>query len=393
MNIIKIWTDELLTVRKDIGILLFVVAMPLFYPLLYVSVYTLETQRDVPIAIVDADNSPTSRQFVRNLDATPEVKVAAHCTSVAEAQQLMEREEVYSVVVISNDFENNLHKGKQSVVGLYCNMCSMIYYKNSMLACSNVSIAMNREIKVENYIHANTEREAQIVQAPIDYKHTPLYNTAQGYGSFLMPPVLMLILQQTLLLGIGMSMGRTRELTGGYALPSSRHYRNAFEIVTGKTLFYLLLYLLWGVYAHIFVTKLFGLPQLGHYSDFILFIVPYLAACTAMGVTLSFLIYHREDCMLLFVFMSLPLLFMSGVSWPANNMPETIKWISYLFPSTFGLNAYVRISSMGASIADVNREMIGIIIQIAVYSVAACGLYYIKLRQKRRRRANGIFGI
>ena len=184
-----------------------------------------------------------------------------------------------------------------------------------------------------------------------------------------------------------------RELTGGYALPSSRHYRNAFEIVTGKSLFYLLLYLLWGVYAHIFVTKLFGLPQLGHYSDFILFIVPYLAACTAMGVTLSFLIYHREDCMLLFVFMSLPLLFMSGVSWPANNMPETIKWISYLFPSTFGLNAYVRISSMGASIADVNREMIGIIIQIAVYSVAACGLYYIKLRQKRRRRANGILGI
>ncbi len=254
----------------------------MFYPLLYVSVYPLEPQRDVPIAIVDADNSPTSRQFTRNLDATPEVKVAAHCTSVAEAQQLMEREEVYSVVVISDGFENNLHSGKQSIVGLYCNMCSMIYYKNSMLACSNVSIAMNREIKVENYIHANTEHEAQIVQAPIDYKHTPLYNTAQGYGSFLMPPVLMLILQQTLLLGIGMSMGRTRELTGGYALPSSRHYRNAFEIVTGKSLFYLLLYLLWGVYAHIFVTKLFGLPQLGHYSDFILFIVPYLTACTAM---------------------------------------------------------------------------------------------------------------
>ena len=385
-NIIKIWFDELLAVRYDIGILLFVIAMPIFYPLLYVYVYTQEVQRDVPIAVVDADNSPTSRQFVRNLDATPEVGVVAHCTSMAEAKQLMEREEVYSIVVISNNFESNLHNGKQSVVGLYCNMCSMIYYKNSMLACSNVSIAMNRQIKVENYIHATTKREAEIVQAPIDYKHTPLYNTSQGYGSFLMPPVLMLILQQTLLLGIGMSMGRTREFTSGFAIPSVRYYHNAWQIVIGKGLFYIMLYLIWGIYMHIIVTKIFTLPQLGHFSDFMLFITPYIIACTMLGIVLSFLIYHREDCMLLFVFMSLPLLFMSGVSWPANNMPEAIKLISYLFPSTFGLNAYVQISSMGASIVDVNKEMIGIIIQIIAYSALACLLYYIKLHRKLRRK-------
>ena len=386
MNIIKIWFDELLTVRRDIGIMLFVVAMPLFYPLLYVSVYTLEVQRDVPVAVVDADNSTTSRQFIRNLDATPEVAIVAHCTNIAEAQQLMEREDVYSVIVISNDFERNLFSGKQSVVGLYCNMCSMIYYKNSMLACSNVSIAMNRNIKVNNYLHPTTEREAQIVQAPIDYAHTPLYNTSQGYGSFLMPPVLMLILQQTILLGLGMSMGRTRELTHGYSLPATKYYRNAWEIVSGKSLFYIILYLVWAIYAHVFVTKLFGLPQLGHYADFLMFIVPYLTACSLMGIVLSFLIYHREDCMLLFVFLSLPLLFISGVSWPANNMPEAIKWISYLFPSTFGLNAYVHISSMGASITDVSKEMIGILLQIALYCTLACALYYIKLQRKRVRK-------
>lgn len=385
MNVIKIWYDELQTVFHDIGIMLFVIFLPLFYPLIYAYVYTTEVQRDAPVAVVDDSKSALSREFIRKVDATPEVEIAARCVNMQEAYALVEQQKVYAIIHIDKDFATSLSKGKQTVVGLYCNMMSMVYYKCAATACSNVSIAMNRKIKVTNYMNPKTERESQIMQAPIDYKYTPLYNTQGGYAAFMIPPILMMIIQQSLFLGIGMSMGRSREKNGGFVIPFNRYYKNSFEIVIGKILFYVMLYIFHSLYAFVFVSKIFGLPQLGHYSDFILFIIPYIVDCCAMGIVLSYLIYRREDCMLIFVFMSLPLYFMCGLSWPMSSIPELVRYISYLFPSTFGLNAYMRISSMGANISDVAFEMRGLVIQICVYFTLACLIYTRKIRNLLHR--------
>lgn len=383
MNIIKIWFDELKMTMHDVGVLIFIVLLPLAYPLLYAYIYTNEVQRDVPVVALDKSNSSVSRQFLRNMDATPEVNVKYHATSMAEAYDLLARQEVYGIVEIPDEFHTNLFKGKQSVVAVYCDICSMLYYKNIALAASNVSIAMNKDIKTQNYIRSNTEREAQIAGAPISYDQTPLYNTAGGYASFMIPPILMLILQQALCLGIGMSMGRQREQNGGFAIPRNPIYSSGLEVVLGKLLFYLLLFIIMAIYAHVVVTELFGLPQLGHYGDFILFVIPYLMDCVLMGITVSDFIYRREDCMLLFVCMSLPLFFLSGLSWPGSAIPEGLKYVSYLFPSTFGLNAYVRISSMGASFNDVLPEMKAIWIQVAVYFFTAWFVYWRRVKQAK----------
>ncbi len=384
MNIIKIWFDELKTTMHDVGVLIFIVLLPLAYPLLYAYIYTNEVQRDVPVAVVDKSNSQISREFLRNIDATPEVDVKYHASSMTEAYQMLEHQEVYGIIEIPEEFHGNLFKGQQSVVGVYCDICSMLYYKNIALAASNVSIAMNKDIKTQNYIRSQTQREAQIAGAPITYDQTPLYNTPGGYASFMIPPILMLILQQALCLGIGMSMGRSREQNGGFVIPNSAYYKNAIEVVLGKMLFYLLLFVLMAVYAHVGVTKWFGLPQLGHYIDFVLFVVPYLMACIFMGITFSDFIYRREDCMLLFVCMSLPLFFLSGLSWPGAAIPEGLKYVSYIFPSTFGLNAYVRISSMGASFNDVLPEMKAIWIQVAIYFSSAVIVYHRRIKQAQK---------
>ncbi|MBR4264717.1 MAG: ABC transporter permease [Bacteroidales bacterium] len=387
MNITKIWYDEFRTVFHDIGIILFVVILPLAYPLIYAYVYTPEVQRDTPIVVVDDSHSQLSREFVRKVDATPEVAVVAKCDNMDEAKQLIERQDAYAIIHIDRDFETATKQGKQTVVGLYCNMMSMVYYKCAATACANVSLEMNRKIKVENYLRPKTERESEIMQAPIGYKYTSLYNPQGGYAAFMIPPILMMIIQQSLFLGIGMSMGRSREQNKGNVIPLNEYYKHSVEIVLGKMLFYLMLYIIHALYAFVVVTKIFALPQLGHYWDFILFIIPYIIDCCFLGIVLSYLIYRREDCMLVFVFMSLPLYFMCGLSWPGSAIPDVIRYISYLFPSTFGLNAYMRISAMGASISDVAFEMKGICIQTVVYFIIASLIYTSKIRKMLRKEA------
>lgn len=390
INIIQIWMTEMNEIIHDKGILIFIIFVPLCYPLLYSYVYTNEVVREVPFAVIDDNNSSSSRDFIRKMDATPDAKLVAHCNSVEEARQLLKESKIYGVVHIPKTFTYDIWRGEQTTVGLYCSMSSLLYYKALLLAANNVSLDMNRDIKVEQHLHPTTREDEKISRMPIEYDYVSLYNPQSGFAAFLIPPVLMLIIQQTLFLGIGMSMGNQREKCLARMLPKRKWYRRPFDIVTGKAIFYFMLYLLMAIYMYTAVTRWFGLPNLGDYYVFLQFIVPYILACIFMAMVLSVLVYRREDCIMLFVFLSVPLLFMSGISWPSSEIPTIWKYVSWLFPSTFGMNGYLRIMGNGASIADIRHEYIGLWCQVVVYATLACIMYRFRLKAivKRLSSAN-----
>ena len=139
------------------------------------------------------------------------------------------------------------------------------------------------------------------------------------------------------------------------------------------------------------VTQWFGLPNLGDYSVFLQFILPYILACIFMAMVLSVLVYRREDCIMLFVFLSVPLLFMSGISWPGSEIPKFWKLVSWLFPSTFGMNGYLRIMGTGASIADIQNEYLGLWCQVLVYATIACFMYRLRLKAIAKRLSSASY--
>lgn len=386
-NMARIWWAELVNIFRDHGVVLFVIVVPLAYPLLYAFIYNNEVVRSVPVAVVDNCDSPLSRRFVRMLDAAPEVTVAARCNSVAEAEEMNRRKQVYGVVVIPSDLDLTLARGSQGVIGVYADMAGMLYYKSLLLAATNVSLELGKQIKVERFFAGGTPRQQEVAASPIGYDYVALYNPQSGFAAFLMPPVLMLILQQTLMLGIGMVGGGFRERNGGHALPASPIYANPLEILCGKTLAFFLIYVLMAAYMFVVVTRLFALPSLGHAATFFAFMVPYILACIFMAVTFSAFIYRREDCILLFVFMSVPLLFISGISWPGAAVPAFWKWVGVIFPSTFATNGYVRINTMGATLADVSREYYALWIQSAFYFILALWFYRRSIRKERPESA------
>ncbi|GAA6256179.1 ABC transporter permease [Bacteroides sp. f07] len=378
-NIFRIWYDELADLVKDKGILIFIIFVPLAYPLLYSWVYTNEVVREVPAVVIDDSRTAQSRAFIRMVDATPDVEIVAHCTTVAEAEELLRRREAFGIIRIPESFTKDIWHGDQTFVGIYSDMSSMLYYKALLLATTKVSLEMNADIKV-GHMPGTTDRQDEIQHTPIEYDYVALYNPQSGFAAFLIPPVLMLILQQTLLLGVGMSAGRTRERFRGSLIPFHRDYKNPVHIVLGKAAAYFGIYFVMSVYAFTVVTHGFSLPQLGDLATLTVFVTPFLLACIFLAMVLSSLVWRREDCILLFVCLSVPLLFISGVSWPWPDVPAFWKWVACLFPSTFGMNGYVRIQSMGATLSDVAFELRGLWIQTGVYFVIACLIYRKQIR-------------
>lgn len=205
-----IFREELRTIIRDKGVIIFFFLVPLGYPLLYTFIYTNEVVRDVPVAVVDDCRSAQSREYIRHVDATPDVKIVSYCANMSEAKNMIKHRDAYGIIHIPNEFTSHLNKGEQVYVGAYADMSGMLYYKSVLTANTNVSLAMNANIKVKR-AGGTTEQQDEVAEHPIKYEEVSIFNPQNGFATFLIPAVLILIIQQTLLLGIGMAAGTARE--------------------------------------------------------------------------------------------------------------------------------------------------------------------------------------
>lgn len=379
-----VWWQEMKQVFRDEGVLIFFIIVPLLYPLLYSWVYNNETIHEVPVVVIDQSHSQLSRQFIRMCDASPDVRVAYYAEDLDDAQSLVSRQVVKGIYLIPEDFAANINRMQQATVSVYCDMALMMTYKAVFQTAMAVSQKLGAGIQTKlsgNY----TNREDIITTQPLAYEDVAIFNPQGGYGTSILPAVLILILQQTLVLGIGLAAGTARERNRyGDLVPIHKCYNSVGRIVFGKGLCYLLVYAVMGVYLTTVVPHLFNFLQLSSGRDLLLMMIPYVLACVFFGMSVSCLVRYRENVMLIMVFVSLPLLFLTGISWPQSNIPAAWQGISWLFPSTFGARAYIRLNSMGATLSDVYPELRYLWIQVAAYFGLACLVYGHQLRLSHR---------
>ena len=379
-----VWRQEIKQVFRDEGVLIFCIIVPLVYPLLYSWIYNNEVVHEVPVVIVDQSHSQQSRQFIRMVDASPDVRVFSYAEDLDDAQSLVSRQVAKGVYLIPADFGARLNKMQQAVVSVYCDMSLMLTYKAIYQTAVAVTQTMGAEIQTKlsgNY----TAREDLITTRPLDFADVPIFNPAGGYGNFIIPAVLMLILQQTLVLGIGLAAGTARERNRYSDLvPIHKCYDGIYRVVCGKALCYLMVYAVMAAYLTLVVPRIFSFLTLIHWQDLLALMIPYLLACVFFGMTVSCLVRYRENVMLLVVFISVPLLFMTGVSWPQSSIPGVWQGVSWLFPSTFGVRAFVRMNTMGGTLSDVLPEIRYLWIHAAAYFGTACLVYGHQLRVSRR---------
>ena len=388
IDVLYIWREEMRLVFRDEGVLIFLIIVPLGYPLLYSWIYNNESLREVPVVVVDQSHSKLSRQFIRDCDASPDVHVLFYAEDLDEAKSLISRQLVKGIYFIPSDFSKRIFRGEQGTVSVYCDMSLMLAYKSvyqtAMVEAGRIGAGLNIK-KAGNH----TKHEDAITAQPLAVEEVTMFNPSGGYGSCVLPAVLMLILQQTLALGIGMSAGTARERNrNGHLIPDDDpHYNGAYRIVSGKALCYAMIAAVTSAYLAMAIPRMFSFPHLANHWDLLLMMIPYVIACIFFGMTVSCLVRYRENVMLLVVFVSIPLLFLTGVSWPQSNIPSAWQGVSWLFPSTFGVRAFIRVNSMGATIDQVLPEIRILWIQAAAYLGFACVVYRYQFRLMKKHAA------
>ncbi|MDL2255247.1 ABC transporter permease [Parabacteroides sp. OttesenSCG-928-G06] len=396
-----IWKEELKRVFRDSGVMIFFFLVPLAYPVLYALIYNPEVVREAKLIVADQSDSYLSREFIRRVNATADVEVVGVVGDMEEAKRMLDEKKAYGILYFPAEFSKEMHAGRQATVSLYCDMSSLLFYKSFLLSATEVSLELGREWTARNNPQSTDELQ-QITVNPIPYEAITMFNTQSGFASFLVPAILVLVIQQTLILGICMLGGTAREKNRFRSLvPMNKHYNGTLRIVYGKALTYVVLYAVVCLWMFAAVPRLFGLPQVGHPWTVLLFLLPYIFASIFLAMTFSGFMVSRESPMLIFVFTSVILLFISGVSWPKDMIPPFWQAVGYIFPSTPAIQGFVQINTAGATLADVAHPYRVLWIQTGIYFITACIIYryqiiharniahkkYLRLREVRSQRS------
>ena len=388
-----VFPHELKRIFTDPGVVVIFIVATLVYPLLYKAIYWNEQITDVPVAVVDLSQSAESRTFLHHWNASPDIRLTHTCNSIAEAEQLLREQKVHGIVYFPRDFASQLADPLgQAHISLYCDMSSFLYMKAIYLSCNQVMLESMRNIQIDRYESMGYGREfswALVQDAP--YTETALYNPTGGYGSFLIPAVLVLILHQTLLFGICMLAGTARDEDKVlYRVLGKGRVAGVLRLILGRAAAYFTIYYALAAILLGLLPRLFDIPHIGDIEDILRFIVPYILACIFFSMTVSVFIRNRESGLVLLISTSLIFLFMAGISWPKEMMPAAWRYLSYFIPYTWGAHGFIHINSMGATLWSTRNEYISLWILSGGYFLATCVITYFAGIRKEKEQTEAV---
>ncbi|MDE5579642.1 MAG: ABC transporter permease [Alistipes sp.] len=369
-----VMANEYRTIFSDGGAMLILIFALLIYATVYSLAYAPQVLRNVPIGVIDQSRTAASRSLIDTFNAGPNTYVAYEPADMEDAKKLFFDRDIYGIVYIPSDYEKKLLGGEQAVVAIYCDASYFLMYRQvfqEVVASIGKTGAM---VEFQRLIAKGADiPQAQAITRPVIYQTRNIFNPYLGYGTFVMPAIIMVIIQQTMLIGIGMIGGTWREHKLYHKLcPPERRRMSTLPIVLGRGLVYASLYAVTCFYILGLHCRLFHYPMNGAAETVLLFMAAYMAACIALSLAVSTLFRYRENSLLLLLWTSIPLLMLSGVSFPREGMPEWLYRFGQIFPSSHGVNAFVRIQTMGASLAEVFREIKALVILAVVYGGLAC---------------------
>ena len=291
---------------------------------LYTYLYSEETLQKLPIGVVDEDNTAQSRQLLRMIDVNSGVAIYSSYLNLSEAQKAFQQEQIRGIVTIPNGFSRKLQRGEQPSISVYADASYMLYYKQVLTAAKLAATYLNAGVEMKrSSAQGKLPTQAREEAMPVSPKVVSLYNPSSGYATFLIPIVLVIIFQTTILTAVGIVGGTMRE---GNKLrkiyPNSHSFWGALPIVMGKATTYLgfstvILLIILGI-----IMPLFGIPVRSSMLSTLVFMIPFILSIVFMGLCLLNFVRRREDAIMLIMYTSLPAVMLTGFSWPSVAMPD-----------------------------------------------------------------------
>ena len=360
-------------VLGDRGVLSLFVLAPVLYAFFYPQPYLGQLVRNIPIAVVDQDNTELSRSLIQALGAHGNLSIALQAATYTEAEDAIQARRAFGIVGIPPDTERNFLKGAEARLPIYGDSTYFILFNRTLQGIleSVQAVAIDAATSGARKQSPGV-RAAATARSPVDLVMVPLFNPTASYSSYVVPAAFVLILHQTLLMGAAM-IGGIAYQAGGTA---GRGARASGAAILGQGLAHWTIYVPAMLLYFVIMPRVYGFSTLGGFWQIVALSFPFILATSFLGQTLGLVFRHRETAVLLVLATSLPQFFLVGAAWPAEAIPSFLRSARELLPSVSAIDGLVRINQMGADLSEVRGRWETLWVLTLLYFAIAVSLAY-----------------
>ena len=370
MSLFELIKAELKSILSNPVIVLTIFGGVVFYSFLYPLPYANQTPTEQEISVVNLDNSQVSRQLERMVDATHQVNIVARAHSIEEAKEQFLAGDIRGILVIPEHFYRDLLLGKSPTLAYAGDASYFLVYGTIVEGLAKAGGTLAAQATVSKLVVDGVPLERAAEQyAQVGLNMKPTFNPSIGYLNYVVPAVFVLILQQTLVMGVGV-LGCTEKVKNGYW-----NNHSPLMIMAIRCLVFIAIYYLLALYYFGFSFEFYGINKLASPLVVLALLAPFLLTCTFIGIFLGAIIQRREQVSVLVLVSSMPLVFSAGFIWPLESVPQPMIWLSNIFPCIPAIQSFLVVNQMGAEFSQVLAQWKILWLQTGVWAVLAYVAY------------------
>ncbi len=376
----KVLALEIRKVSADSSLFLILLGAPILYAFMYGSIYINKGEGEVNLALVDSDGTQISRTLTDQLRANRSVKMIS-ASDLNDAKEKLNRGEVEGYFYIQSGFEQNILSLKQSNVNLVLNASRFLPSSDLLSSVTQVCLTVGAGVRAQYFSKQGMNNSQTMVMTnPINLNYRPLYNEAVTYGAFLLPGLLAIILQQTLLIGVGATMTSERENLTLHQLYRTSG-RNISKIILGKGFLYFFVFMVFAFFFFEVSFKVLEIPLKGGYSSLLTLMALFISTIIVLGLLIGSFFKTKMLIYQVMVFSSYPIFLVTGYSLPYIAFPKPIQLFSDMLPTSPFFKVYLSIVQAGGTLAD-NLPAIIHLVALWIFYLA---LLFWRLRHMTRK--------
>jgi len=363
-------------------LLMLFLGAPVLYGILVGHVYQQGKVTKMPIIVVDEDNSPLSSSFIDMLSDNESIDVARVLPSLFDSKDIAMQYEATTIVHIPKGFASGVQQGRLPEMTVFVDGANTLTSNTAMMAVNVCASTLKAGIQIQAQMKRGVPAKIAAQQyEPFKTTFVKQNIRSGNYLYFMLPGVLITVLQQVLLLGLALSF--SSEFEGNTFPDLVRKIGNPIGLILVKIFPYILmsvgiLILYWGFGQY------YRMPLQADFGRFVLCTFVFLLAVCFIGVLVSILLPSQLKSTEVLMVIATPAFILSGFTWPSSLMPEWVQAIANVIPSTHYLRIFRLLFIQHAENYHTNKALVSLTIIMIISFTLAVVILWMKIRKIKR---------
>ncbi|MDR3048498.1 MAG: ABC transporter permease [Elusimicrobiota bacterium] len=375
-SILNIAVREFRIILKSKLLLFLLLAFPAADFLLLGGIFMSGSLEELPIAVIDEDNSALSRMIIRSFDSSADMQVKYRLSNINELKDYLIRQKVVLGLYIPRDFQNNIKRQKPQSLIVFTSASNYITASIADAGANTIIATLEAGIKYQILSKKGfSHEEALALVQQIQNDNMKLFNPALNYHFYLTPGLWLSILHQLLILFGALAIAKEFDMKTVSPMYETAN-KSVLKVLLGKTIFYTAVSFGHFEILYRLIFPLFGI-KFHHWSIApILFGLCFCIASISLGLLLSSVLKTQANAFKGVLLISAPAFLLSGYTYPISIMPKFLAVFVQIIPLTPFLAGFKKIYHQDLGI----NYIYPYIVHLLILAIAFFAASYILLR-------------